>query len=256
MPNYSGSLAKPAVIPPADGKQFYAYIHAKPDGTPFYVGKGQGRRSRMFHKRNQHHKNVVAKYGRKNILIGTFDCSDESTAFDLEMGLIKCLKRMGIELTNLTDGGHGVSGLVVTQEQRAKISATLTGRSGTPWSDEQRAKFKATTTGRKRTPEQIAKMREAGRNRKPPSDETRAKLSAGAKRFWDRQKAAHGGTFSWSEEVRAKMSEAQKKAAKTRKRPVKGAPRQKGRVVPQQLREQISKSLKAYWANKKRGGDA
>jgi hypothetical protein len=185
MPSYSGSLAKPSVLPDAGGKQFYAYIHAKPDGTPFYAGKGNGRRLNMFHRRNQHHKNIVAKYGRRNILIGRLDCSDESTAFDLEMGLIKCIKRMGIELTNLTHGGHGPSGLIVTPEQRAKISATLTGRPGRPWTEEAKAKVGAANRGKKRTPEQRAKM---GRKNRFVSDETRVKLSAAAYVFWERRK--------------------------------------------------------------------
>jgi hypothetical protein len=187
MPSYSGSLAKPSVLPDAGGKQFYAYIHAKPDGTPFYAGKGNGRRLNMFHRRNQHHKNIVAKYGRRNILIGRLDCSDESTAFDLEMGLIKCLRRSGVDLANLTDGGHGPSGLVVTPEQRAKISATLMGRSGTPWSPEQYAKFRATTLGRKRTAEARARMSAAAKGR-VFSEEHLAKLREGAKRFWERRK--------------------------------------------------------------------
>jgi hypothetical protein len=185
MPSYSGSLAKPSVLPDAGGKQFYAYIHAKPDGTPFYAGKGNGRRLNMFHRRNQHHKNIVEKYGRRNILIGRLDCSDESIAFDLEMGLIKCIKRMGIELTNLTDGGHGPSGLIVTPEQRAKISATLTGRPGRPWTEEAKAKVGAANRGKKRTPEQRAKM---GRKNRFVSDETRVKLSAAAYVFWERRK--------------------------------------------------------------------
>lgn len=185
MPSYSGSLAKPTVMPPANGKQFYAYMHTKPDGTPFYIGKGNGRRVRNFSKRNQHHKNTVAKYGRENIHIGYMECSSESVAFDLEMGLIKCVKRMGIELTNLTDGGHGVSGLVVTPEQRAKISATLTGRPGRPWTEEAKAKVGAANRGKKRTPEQRAKM---GRKNKFVSEETRAKLRAAAYVFWERRK--------------------------------------------------------------------
>jgi hypothetical protein len=188
MPSYSGSLAKPTVMPPANGKQFYAYIHAKPDGTPFYIGKGNGRRLNMFHRRNQHHKNVVAKYDKRNILIGKLDCSDESTAFDLEMGLIKCLRRSGVDLVNLTDGGHGPSGLIVTPEQRAKISATLTGRKGSPHTDASKAKISAANKGRKRTPEEIQKMSIAAKNKKPLTDETRAKLSAAAYVFWERRK--------------------------------------------------------------------
>lgn len=188
MPNYSGSLAKPTVMPPANGKRFYAYMHTKPDGTPFYIGKGNGRRVRNFSKRNQHHKNIVAKYGRQNIHIGYMECSDESTAFDLEMGLIKCVKRMGIKLTNLTDGGHGVSGLVVTPEQREKIAAKLRGKPGTPHTEASKAKISAANKGRKRTPEELEKLREAAKRRGPVSDETRAKLSAAAYIFWERRK--------------------------------------------------------------------
>lgn len=188
MPSYSGSLAKPTVMPPANGKRFYAYVHTKPDGTPFYIGKGNGRRVRNFSKRNQHHKNIVAKYGRENIHIGYMECSSESAAFDLEIGLIKCVKRMGIKLTNLTEGGHGVSGLVVTPEQRAKISAALTGRTGFQHTKSSKAKISAANKGRKRTPEAIQKMRYAAKRRGPVSDETRAKLSAAAHLFWERRK--------------------------------------------------------------------
>lgn len=182
MPSYSGD-------PSVGDKAFYAYIHAKPDGAPFYVGKGHGRRLNMFHKRNPHHKNVVAKYGKRNILIGKLDCSDEGTAFELEVGLIKCAKRMGAELTNLTDGGHGVSGLIVTPEQRAKISATLTGRKGWRWTEEAKAKVSAANRGKKRTPEQRAKMSVAAKKRKPFSEEHRASLRAAAYVFWERRKA-------------------------------------------------------------------
>lgn len=188
MPSYSGSLAKPTVMPPANGKRFYAYMHTKPDGTPFYIGKGNGRRVRNFSKRNQHHKNIVAKYGRQNIHIGYMECSDESTAFDLEMGLIKCVRRMGIKLTNLTEGGHGVSGLVVTPEQREKIAAKLRGKPGTPHTKASKAKISAANKGRKRTPEELEKLREAAKRRGPVSDETRAKLSAAAYIFWERRK--------------------------------------------------------------------
>ena len=137
-------------------KQFYAYIHAKPDGTPFYVGKGTDRRSHRFTSRNVHHTRVVNKYGEQNILIGKLDCSSEEISFNLEIGLIKCLNRMGVSLANMTAGGEGTGGLIITDEHRAKLKAASTGQVR---SAETRAKISATKTN--------------------PSLEVRAKLRAG-----------------------------------------------------------------------------
>lgn len=105
--------------------EFYAYVHCKPDGAPFYVGKGHGRRAYRLDKRNDWHQRVVKKHGRENILVGTLACSSQVAAFELEKGIIKCLRRSGSSLTNLTDGGDGVAGLVVTQLTREKIALKL-----------------------------------------------------------------------------------------------------------------------------------
>lgn len=179
MPSYSGDLPK----------RFYAYIHARPGGTPFYVGKGNGRRVRNFSKRNPHHKNIVAKYGKHNILIGKMECSTEQISFDLEVGLIKCLKRMGYSLVNRTNGGEGSTGLVISPEARAQISASLMGRPGRPWTKEAKEKVGAANRGKTRTPEQRAKM---GRKGKIVSNETREKLKAAAYVFWANRKQMLG----------------------------------------------------------------
>lgn len=91
---------------------FGAYVHARPDGRIFYVGKGKEYRARSLdpHQRNAHHGNIVRKYGKENIGIGFIPCSSESIAFELEKGLIKCAKRMGLQITNRTDGGDGATG--------------------------------------------------------------------------------------------------------------------------------------------------
>ena len=85
----------------------FGYIHCKPDGTPFYVGKGIARRANSTGKRNSYYNNIVSKYGKYNILKGKIPCSSQKIAFALEEGVIKCFKRMGIELTNMTTGGDG-----------------------------------------------------------------------------------------------------------------------------------------------------
>lgn len=98
----------------------YAYIHCKPDGTPFYVGKGALRRAKYLGERNPYHKATVIKYGASNILKGWIECSNDQIAYKLEAGIIICLRRMGVELTNFTAGGEG--GVNPTLETRKKLS--------------------------------------------------------------------------------------------------------------------------------------
>ena len=102
---------------------FYTYLHCKPDGTPFYVGKGKENRAREFSRdsRNKWHKNIVSKYGKENILVHVFPCDSEAQAFANEVQQIAQLRREGCELCNLTDGGEGQSN--PAPETRAKISA-------------------------------------------------------------------------------------------------------------------------------------
>ncbi len=100
---------------------FLAYMHARPDGRIFYVGKGTSMRvSKIERSHNPHHSNIVAKYGRENILVGKMECSSESIAFELEKGLIKCLRRSGVDLVNLSEGGEGQAGYRFSEEWKIK----------------------------------------------------------------------------------------------------------------------------------------
>lgn len=107
---------------------YYAYLHAKPNTTDvsgiFYVGKGTSSRVSHIERHNPYHRNVVAKYGKSNILVGKIECSSEAIAFDLEKGLIKCLRRMNVKLANMSDGGEGQSGYNHTEETRKRMSET------------------------------------------------------------------------------------------------------------------------------------
>jgi hypothetical protein len=111
---------------------YVAYVHAKPEAKDtsdiFYVGKGLPHRAKKVVREdssNRHYKHTVAKYGAENILVGMIPCSSETIAFDLERGLIKCLRRMGVALTNMTDGGEGSSGYITPNETRGRISKTI-----------------------------------------------------------------------------------------------------------------------------------
>lgn len=103
-------------------KQFYIYVHCRPNGEPFHVGKGSGKRSQQLTRgRNQYHRNVVAKHGKENILIYTRNCESEAKAFEHERWMKLWCEAQGYKLTNLTDGGGGVSGYRHTSEAKIKI---------------------------------------------------------------------------------------------------------------------------------------
>ena len=176
---------------------FGAYIHVKPDGTPFYVGKGRMERAKRLDAshHNLYHARIVSKYGRQNIAMAFIQCSTEQIAFDLEIGLIKCFKRSGHSLANITAGGEGVSG-PKSKEHLAKIGAALKGRAGT-------------FTNKKHTPETIAKLKaihigNSYRRGKKCSAESIEKMRIAA-------------TKQWSD---PKKVEAQRNAAKNQMKPV------------------------------------
>jgi hypothetical protein len=130
-----------------------AYIHAKPDMTPFYVGKGSVRRSKMFCQRNEYHTRTINKIGKDNVVVGFMECSSDDIAFELERGLVKCLKRSGVTLTNLTEGGLGGlqdqeawnKGKKLSDEHKQKLSDAHKGMTawnkGKKWSAETRKKM-------------------------------------------------------------------------------------------------------------------
>lgn len=192
----------------------FAYVHCKPDGTPFYVGKGALRRAKYLGERNPHHQAVVSKYGRTNILIGMLECSSGSIAYELEKGIIKCLRRQGFQLTNLTDGGEG--GTNPTKETRARLSAaakkrgvstacraaSIEAKKGKPLSEEQRRKLSESMKGVVFSPEHRKNIsisakkrgisqatRDASRHAilgRIVSDDERQKRSQSALAYWDK----------------------------------------------------------------------
>ena len=104
------------------------YIHAKPDATPFYVGKGARYRMGAMTRRNDWHMKTINKYGKENILKSFIECSSESIALELEIGLIKTLRQNGYDLVNMTDGGEGPTGYRHTPETIEAIAAKNRGR--------------------------------------------------------------------------------------------------------------------------------
>ena len=108
---------------------------------PFYVGKGSGKRieSHFYNDvtsmgTNRFKKNVINKIkkelGKKHITVKIKTDLQENESFELEKKLIKELGRRDKKegcLTNLTDGGEGISGYKYTEEQRKRLSESRKG---------------------------------------------------------------------------------------------------------------------------------
>src|ERR1700676_3840879 len=106
-------------------RHYYVYILFRRDGsTPFYVGKGHGRRLLAHEKKSKYLRTATRKDsiirgmrndGREIPKIKVAQGLSEPQAFDVEKSLIAAYGRInnrtGI-LTNLTDGGDGASGWV------------------------------------------------------------------------------------------------------------------------------------------------
>lgn len=142
-------------------KQFYVYIHKKPDGTPFYVGKsGTNRHKTVWRKHNPYHTRIVKKYGPANIIVELVNCLSEKDAFDLEKIYIKQLRDQGIGLCNLTDGGEGVGGFKRSEQHKLINSISKKGntyRLGSTHTEKAKEKNRLAHLGKKNSQETIAK---------------------------------------------------------------------------------------------------
>jgi LEM3-like protein/NUMOD3 motif-containing protein len=147
----------------ADGrtKIFYVYELRDERATPFYVGKGSGRRihEHAYRARSGERSKKAAKIrsilsrGGMVLAVIILETRDEAFAYSEERRLIAVHGRD--RLANLTDGGEGVINL--STESRAKIAAARLGRTASP---ETREKQRQAKLG------------------KPRSVETRKKISA------------------------------------------------------------------------------
>lgn len=170
-------------MPPAKTKLdiFYVYEHWRPDkDVCFWVGKGHGTRSHDF-RRNFHHSNVVRLLARLGMCVEVRlvqSGMSELAALDLEKARIAFWRSSGVDLTNYTDGGEGVSGLRHSEKTRALISEKRKKQS-IIHSEETKRKIgdanRIAMTGKK-NPEHSARM--MGRKL---SDDHKAAISRGGK---------------------------------------------------------------------------
>ena len=151
---------------------FYTYLYLREDGTPWYVGKGTWKR--IFSSRHR-----VPPPPKDRILAEPHTSEDD--AFEAEKFLISYYGRKDIGtgcLWNLTDGGEGMSGHVLSEETRAKLLGNKS-RTGQTW---------------KQTPDWTAKIVAASKGKPRP-------LSIGNK-----SRTGMKNSEEWIRKARARMT--------------------------------------------------
>jgi hypothetical protein len=115
---------------------YYVYAYLRANRTPYYIGKGKGKRAY-----DDHGKLPVPQ--DKSQIVFIFENLLEQDAFELERLLIKFHGRKDLGtgiLRNMTDGGEGSSGYIFTEDDKLKMSLShkgkLTCRKGIPLSEE------------------------------------------------------------------------------------------------------------------------
>jgi|CryBogDrversion2_11_1035321.scaffolds.fasta_scaffold13739_3 hypothetical protein len=172
---------------------YYVYQYLRKDGTPYYIGKGSGRRAYAGCR-------TIPKPKDKNLIQIIAHKLSELESFLLETKLIKHYGRIDLGtgiLRNLTNGGEGASnvankvawnkGKKQSLEHNQKISNSLKGKSK---SDESVRKMKEKLKGRVgtmlgkshslETKDKISKSL-TGKLKGPDSEETKKKKSMASK---------------------------------------------------------------------------
>ena len=131
--NTSGAIT---VAAPAVAERFYVYTYSYPDGTPFYVGKGTGRRYKRHLEQAKYAKKVkswcakivkgLLNKGKFPVITRIIDNINEELALFIESEYINKYGRRDIDtgiLVNATDGGE--CGMTYKTSVRNKIISNL-----------------------------------------------------------------------------------------------------------------------------------
>jgi hypothetical protein len=152
---------------------YYTYAYLREDGTPYYIGKGKGKR---IHQKCRRLFNLPPKERRiflkKNLT--------EEEAFKHEIYMIAVLGRKDLGtgiLNNFTNGGEGASGLKCSEETKRKLSESHKGITHT---EETKRKLSESHKGITPSEESRKKMSES-RKGISLSKETRKKMSLSKK---------------------------------------------------------------------------
>jgi hypothetical protein len=182
--------------------RFYTYAYLREDRTPYYIGKGSGRRI------NENKGRPCKKPKDKSRIIFLKQNLTEEEAFKHEIYMIAVFGRKDLGtgiLYNKTNGGEGPSGYKFSEESKAGMSAA---RKGKPAHNKGKSPSKETRT-------KMSKSKKGKNNPnygKSPSKETKKKMSEaqlGEKNHRYGKKSPNYGK-SLPKETRTKMSESKK----------------------------------------------
>ena len=159
-----------------DERRFYVYLLFRVDGSPCYVGKGQGDRRFCSAKKtkNADLRKLIEEAGgqlRSEILKSGMT---ETEAFEFEQQKIFEIGRkfFGGPLVNMTDGGEGASGNIKTPETIEKLARANRGKKR---SAAARLAMSLSHLGKQQSPELIEK-RVAARAGYRHREETKRKI--------------------------------------------------------------------------------
>jgi hypothetical protein len=192
---------------------YYVYAYLREDGTPYYIGKGSGRRvysnrGRRIHKPTDISRIQILEY-----------YENEEDAFAKEIELIKQYGRKDIGtgiLWNMTDGGEGTVN---------KSPETI-------------EKIRQANTGKKHSEETKSKLREY-RLKQVFTEEHKQKHKEVVGSAKNRQKIKDAMS---SPEVRKRMSESLKNSEKAKEFHKRQAIAQTGRKLSEETKKRISVS--------------
>ena len=209
---------------------YYTYAYLREDKTPYYIGKGKD--NRAYRRRD---KGIKPPKDKSKILILKQNLTEEES-FRHEVYMIAMFGRKDLGtgiLHNRTNGGDGVSGAVVSDETRRKMSEALKGK---PRSKEIRRKISEAHKGKTHSEESRKNMSESQKG-KTFSEETRRKISETRK----------GKTFS--EETKRKMSEVKKGKTFSEEHKRKLSESQKGKTLSEETKRKLSEVRKGrkWW---------
>jgi rubrerythrin len=209
---------------------YYTYAFLREDRTPYYIGKGKG--NRAYRRRD---KGIKPPKDKSKILILKQNLTEEES-FRHEVYMIAVFGRKDLGtgiLHNRTNGGDGVSGAVVSDETRRKMSEALKGK---PRSKEIRRKISEAHKGKTHSEKSRRNMSESQKG-KTFSEETKRKLSESQK----------GKTHS--EETKRKLSESQKGKTFSEEHKRKLSESQKGKSRSEESKRKLSEANKGrkWW---------
>lgn len=160
---------------------YYTYAYLREDGTPYYIGKGKaGRINNTLHNIHLPVKEERRIFLKKNLT------DEEARKHEIYMIAVLGRKDLGTGiLRNMTDGGEGCAGRVLSEETKKKLSDSH--------------------KGKKFTEEHKRKLSEAAKNR-VMSDEWKANISSANIGKCTGEKNHSWGKRWWNNGVECKFS--------------------------------------------------